>query len=74
MPKATLEFDLPQEQEDHQAAVDGWKYKAALNALDQFLRNEIKHGDHGGAAKNTFQIVRDTLRETMDNYQLGELL
>lgn len=44
MPTATLTFQLPEEREDHQLALDGWRYRSALHALDERLRSAAKHG------------------------------
>lgn len=35
MPRAILVYRLPQEAEEHQTALDGWKWRAVLQELDQ---------------------------------------
>jgi len=47
MPKATLEFDLgePDEQETMWISMEGNKYRGVLWDLDQALRSDIKHND-----------------------------
>ena len=43
--KATLEFDLPMEQEEFDAACKATKYKAALDEVwDKLFRPRHKHG------------------------------
>jgi len=44
MPVATLTFNLPEEAEEHQIALDAWRYKSALYDMDQYLRSLSKHG------------------------------
>lgn len=43
MPIATLIFQLPEESEEHQLALDGVKYKTAINEFDNWLRDLEKH-------------------------------
>jgi hypothetical protein len=41
--KATLEYDLPDEQEEFEKAVNGGKYAYIIWELDQFLRANTKY-------------------------------
>jgi hypothetical protein len=43
--KVNVIFKLPEEQDEYQTAMDGGKYKAALQELDNFLRGKIKYTD-----------------------------
>lgn len=43
--KAILEFDLPEEDEAHKLALDGWKWKSVCSELAQWLRSIHKHTD-----------------------------
>lgn len=45
MPKATLSYTLPAEQEEFEAANNGWRFKAALQDVAQAFRNKAKYGD-----------------------------
>jgi hypothetical protein len=42
--KATLEFDLPEERQDHLDAINGTRWKILLSDFDRTLRNYSKHG------------------------------
>lgn len=43
--KATLEFNLPEEQEEHELALNGHKYKIAVEEIwNQVFRPYYKHG------------------------------
>ena len=45
MSKASLSFSLPEEQESFDAALNGWKYKAAVEDIWQnVFRPRYKHG------------------------------
>ena len=41
--KALLEFNLPEDTVDHQLALDGWKYRNAIEKIDNELRNLEKY-------------------------------
>ena len=41
--KATLEFNLPDDQEDFNHATNGFNYYMALVEMDQWLRGEYKY-------------------------------
>lgn len=45
MPKVTIEFDLPDEQPDFDAAVHGREALSVLWDIDQRLRSLLKHGE-----------------------------
>lgn len=64
MAKAILKFTLPEEHEEHGAAVHGMDFYLCLYDLDQWLRNEEKYKDI-----DTIRIgeVRDKVREIMSD-------
>ena len=63
--KATLHFDLPDDQLDYWNAINGWKWRRVAEDMDGFLRGEIKY--HG---MDRLQPVRDRLRELLSDYNL----
>lgn len=58
--KAVLIFNLPEEQSEHDTAVNGWKYKSVIWDMDNFLRNEIKHNN------KDYEEVRNKLHELLN--------
>ena len=54
--KARLEYNLPTEQTEFQAALNALEYKAALRAIDEALRSRAKYGDK---PETTWQEARD---------------
>ena len=56
--KATLEFNLPEDQDDFNYANNGFKYYMALVEMDQWLRSEYKYN-----GKEEMYEVREKLRE-----------
>lgn len=43
--KATLAFKLPEESDEHQTALDGWKWRQVVSDLAGHLRDRLKHED-----------------------------
>jgi hypothetical protein len=43
--KATLEFNLPEESEEHNSAINGWKYQLILEEIFNYLRRQEKIGN-----------------------------
>ena len=70
--KATLEFNLPQEQEDFEDAANGWKWSHAMWQLDQFLRTKVKYAsdDASDESINSFQEARDELHRILNEENL----
>ena len=68
--KATLNFNLPEENEEFRLAVDGIKWMSAMHELDQHIRGITKY-DSEGMSQETYDAlcaVREKLREIlMDN-------
>ena len=43
--KAILEFNLPEDGEEHETAIKAMEWKWALQAVDGYLRRIVKYGD-----------------------------
>ena len=56
--KATLEFNLPEDQDDFNYANNGFKYYLSLVEMDEWLRSEYKYND-----REELYEVREKLRE-----------
>ena len=56
--KATLEYNLPEDQDDFNYANNGFKYYMALVEMDEWLRTEYKYN-----GKEEMYEVREKLRE-----------
>ena len=62
--KAILEFNLPEDKEEHDAASRGMEWALLVWHIDQFIRNKIKYEqDRDGI----LQLVRNEL-----NFQMEE--
>jgi len=63
--KSILEFNLPEDQEEMQDALNGHKWRAIVQALDEELRQDIKY--ERGA---TTEDIRKTLRASVIEWGL----
>ncbi len=59
--KATLEFTLPEEQDEFDKAQQGMSYWLALEEMDGWLRNILKYGALPDEEQRIYQEVRDKL-------------
>lgn len=61
--KATLEFNLPENNTEFLDATNGWRYRAACRDMDEWLRAQIKYHD----APEFATKARNELWEIMKN-------
>lgn len=59
--KATLEFNLPEENEEFETASNAWKYKSVLWEMDNYLRNKLKYEELKGEEYVAYEQVREHL-------------
>ncbi len=64
--KATLTFDMPDEQPEFDMARYGADYHAALWEIDSLLRNALKHGHEYKTADEALEAIRNRLHEELD--------
>lgn len=75
MPKAHLEFSLPEEAEDHRLALDAPRYRTVLWDFDQWLRGLAKHHAPDSPEIKEFSppSVRIRLRELLRDNGISDL-
>lgn len=61
MPKATLNFKLPEEQYEYKNAIHGGDWKSIVYEVSMFLRNKLKYGHEFKDANEALEAVRDEL-------------
>lgn len=61
MPKAILEFRIPEEEEEYRVAVDGPKYQNSLWEFAKYLRDSQKYAEH----KPDFDVIEQKFREIL---------
>lgn len=59
--KATLTFNLPEETEEHQTALNGGTYRSALWNISQVLRSERKYGEPSQEVLDLIKKIEDLL-------------
>ena len=78
MSKVILEFDGVEEQDDVRTALDGYKWKLAIQDLDQLLRSTtkydvslLKHNEQATEAEyEVAEKLREEIRDILDSYQI----
>lgn len=68
--KATLEFNLPEDELDLSNAINGNKFKLILWNMDQHLRNIVKHSENEEAVEIAEEL-RNRLREYFSEYNVS---
>jgi hypothetical protein len=63
MPRVTITFDLPEEDAEFRAAIDGCARLGALRDIDEQCRLRLKHGEVGDADRATLEEIRAIIRE-----------
>lgn len=63
---ATLEYNLPEEESDFRAALNGPNYRCAVWRFDQKIRGEMKHKNLSLETYKAFEYCREELRKTLE--------
>lgn len=69
--KATLEFDLDDEEDRFSCAVNGIQWRQAVQRIDQFMRDKLKHGDLQCSSVDAMQMTRDELFKILEDEELN---
>jgi len=70
--KATLEFNLPDDNHDFELASRAVKWYSAMWELDQFLRSKVKYDESlSDDAHEAFQEARDKLYEILNDNSIS---
>jgi len=68
--KATLEFNLPEDDEALTDARRGSDWRWAVDDLFNYLRSEIKHADHTAEEYNILEEVREKMSSILEERDL----
>jgi hypothetical protein len=68
--KAILEFDLPEENNDFLAAINGHNYKSCIWNFDQLLRSEMKYKELSDDTYQAYKWCREQLRKILEEDNL----
>ena len=69
--KATLEFNLPEDKEEFDAANKGMDWALLAWDIDQLLRNKLKYSDLLPNTSAELEEIRDTLNEMLTDKGLN---
>jgi len=61
--KSTLKFKLPKDKYDYYRAINGGATFGIIHDFDQWLRSEIKYGDHSEEKYKTLELCRKELHK-----------
>ena len=66
---ATLEFELPEEREDFENAVNAGKFRCAIAEFDNFLRYRYKHQDpKNESARLEYEEIKNRFYECLNEF------
>lgn len=67
--KATLVYTLPEDKEDFQIAVDGWRWQKVAIDLNQYLRTQLKYesDNYSDSELELLEKIRETLHQTIED-------
>lgn len=68
--KAILEFDLPEDNMEFKAAINGSNYKSAIWEYDQWLRSEMKYGELDKKIYEAYDTCRKELKKILEQDNL----
>ena len=66
MPKTIIEFSS-EEQHDLDMCQNGWRYHSALWEFKQYLRNEIKYGEHTEEEYKILEEIQSNFFEILND-------
>lgn len=71
--EAIIKFNLPEDEEDFQVAINGKKMYSVLWEMDQWLRSNTKYAPDSMSEDtyNAYQKSRDQLHEFMNNVNIS---
>jgi hypothetical protein len=67
MSKATIEFNLPEEDHEFKCAIRGVDIVSGLQELDNWLRNNLKYEELSPESYGVYQEIRDKLHQCVEN-------
>jgi hypothetical protein len=68
---AKLEYNIPEEQEEFDIALNGWKYKLILFEFDSSLRNKLKYSSNlSNGEYSIYENLRQELRTLLNEHQV----
>lgn len=67
--RVSIRFDLPDESDEHRAALQGLDLRSAVEEFDKHLREKIKDSDEDDC--EIYDEIHDALHELLDGYGIS---
>jgi hypothetical protein len=71
MPKATIEFSLPEEQTEFQNASNGWRWKLVVGQIVGVLRQRLKHNSNPEWDSDTVEQIQTRIHDLIKEENLN---
>ena len=69
--RAILTFELPEDEDEFRAAINGMKWSLVAWNTDQAFRTALKYGHEHKTADEALEWARKTLRDIIGEYSLS---
>lgn len=69
--KGILEFNLPEEAEEHHRAIHATDWALAALDMDNYLRGRLKYEELSDDVDDALDKAREKLWESLENYNLS---
>lgn len=69
--KAILEFNLPEDNYHHKAALQGADLKLIVSTLDNMLRGYLKHGHQFKTIHDAIETIRKDLHDDLEAHNIN---
>jgi acyl carrier protein len=70
--KATLEFNLPEDQNDYDLYKDAFEFFKVIWELNQELRKKIKYEELSEEEYNVYEKINEFVAELINEYGIGK--
>lgn len=68
--KATLEFTLPEEEDDHRLCIDAHKWYLVVHEVDQWIRNMLHYNSADGVKLDSLTTPAQALEKVREFLRL----
>lgn len=68
--KASLEFDLKEEEQAFKDAINGTNWRRVVDDMDNYLREHVKYKDHDADVHEIYENLREQLGLYICDYEL----
>jgi hypothetical protein len=70
--KVTLEFNLPEDQDDYDLHKDAFEFFKLIHELNQELRKKLKYAELSDEEYNAYEKINEFVAELINEYGIGK--